>query len=648
MFRDLLALLAPEISGSRAWDDAAAIHAIDRHFTFSSFHESARLSAEKLSSAGLSAVEVLQAPADGQSIFGDWMMPLAWEAEEATFDIIGADGREERLADRAKIPACLAMWSAPTKPDGVEAELVRVDKPQDTDTWAADEVKGKIVFTSAHPHSVKKLLLDAGTVGLLSDFQSPGADLPEAVSWINAWSDDPGGWAFTGRDSRGWSFQISPRQGERLRARLAGGEQLRGRALVRATLEAGTLPAVTGVIPGSGREEVLLLGHQFEQGMVDNAGGVGIMIEAARALQSLISSGRLPTPSRSIRFLFMSECYSTLHWIETSAAARRTAAALCIDAPCAVAEFATKPLEFSLNPLSHMTYGDALLLAIAGDVLADRPLYPWRAIPFAMGTDNLIADSHIGIPCPWIGSHSRTWHNSADVPEVLDADGQESVARLAAAYAYAIAAADQSQALDFAHLAAARGKAVLADAGINEIERRSERELDDSLNQLAYLAERQAEAIGSTLKLLPPPERASIRPQVRALQREVRRLGRDEMAALARHAGQPSRRPSATHSDGTLDAIHPRRLVPGPVTFDSLDPAGREGRTSPRWSAALFALLSWCNGRRSLAEAACLAARELRRDHTLTPDELIKQVDPTAPSLLDYFEFLRRRGYVTW
>jgi hypothetical protein len=231
MFRDLLDLLVPEIEGTRAWDNAAAIHALDRNFTFSSFHASARWSADRLASAGLTGVEILEAPADGASVFGDWMMPLSWDVGEATFDVISPDGSAERLADRSEIPACLAMWSAPTPADGAEAELLHLENPGDTETWTADQVRGKIVFSSANPHAVKKLLLEAGAVGLLSDFQSPGANLPDAVSWINAWSDDPGGWALTARDARGWSFQISPRQGERLRARLRSGEKLRGRAV---------------------------------------------------------------------------------------------------------------------------------------------------------------------------------------------------------------------------------------------------------------------------------------------------------------------------------------------------------------------------------------------------------------------------------
>ncbi|UCC68093.1 MAG: M28 family peptidase [Armatimonadota bacterium] len=648
MFQDLLTLLGPQLDGHRSFDDASAIHSLDRHFTFSSFHESARLTADRLRAAGLSSVEVLEAPADGRTIFGDWMMPLAWEADEATFDILVPEHRAERIADRAAIPASLAMWSAPTPPKGVEAELIYIEDPADRKTWTPETVRGKIVFTSAHPHSVKRLLLEQGALGILSDHQPRDADLPDAVAWVNAWSDDPGGWAQTNRDVLGWSFQISPRRGAQLRGQLETQEQLRARAVVRSSLHAGSIPTPTGVIPGAGKEEILILGHQFEQGAVDNASGCAIMLEAARALQALISEGKLPPPRRTIRFLFVSECYTTLFWANRASRARRTVAGLCIDAPCGVMDLALRPLEISVNPHSQPTCVDALLLAIAREVMAAAPTYPWAERPFAMGTDNLIADNTIGIPCPWIGSHSRTWHSSADTPEVLDPRSQELVARIAAAYAYLLATADHNSVLDFAHLAAARGKAALAAAGITELDRLPESDLNDSLLQLAYLAEHHAQAPPTALKLLPAPERSHLRPQIRALQREVRRAGRDEAAGLARRAGRPGHSPLPHEPAGVLATIHPRRLVTGPITFDRVDPDQRQGRQGPRWSPALFALLNWCNGRRSLAEASHSAARELRTTHTLSPDEFVKQIDPRSPSMLDYFEFLRRHNYVTW
>jgi hypothetical protein len=647
MLHELIVLLGKHADGPRAWEDAAAVHALDRSFTFSAFHESARLSAERLRAAGLSSVEIIETPADGRSIFGDWMMPLAWECEEATFDLIGASGAAERVADRAKIPCCLAMWSAPTPAEGVEAEIVEIANPTDRATWNAESVRGKIVFTSAHPHAVKQVLLSAGAVGILSDFQSPRADLPDAVSWINAWSDDPGGWALTERDTRGWSFQVSPAVGRRIRERLAAGEKLRGRAVVRSHLGEGTLPTVTGVIPGSAKEEVVLLGHQFEQGAIDNASGIGVMIEAARVLQCLIGGGELRPPARSIRFLFVSECYTTMHWAETRREARRTIAGLCLDSPAGSPALALRPPEIFVNPHSMMSFADALILHLVEQVMSAAPVYAWREAPFQMGTDNNIADRTIGIPCPWIGGHSRTWHNSADVAELVDGRLQQLVAVIAAAYAYVIASADGGIALDLAHLAAARGKAAIPRRGVTETER-AERDLNDSCQQIRYLAERQAEAVASVLRLLRPSERSRLRPQVRALQRDLRRAAKDEIASLARRAGRRGFAPSAFDPAGELAGIVPRRLVKGPVTFDRIAREDRGGRPSPRWSPDLFAILNWCDGRRSLAEACHLAARELRADRTPTPDELARRIDPNASSMLDYFEFLRAHGYVAW
>jgi hypothetical protein len=406
------------------------------------------------------------------------------------------------------------------------------------------------------------------------------------------------------------------------------------------------LPAVTGVIPGSAKEEVLLLGHQFEQGAWDNAAGIGVMLEAARTLQSLVSQGKLPTPERSIRFLFVSECYGTMHWVATRPEARRTVAGLCIDAVCGDLRYATKPLEISVSPDSQATCADAVILALAREVLAAAPTYPWRETPFAMGTDNNINDLLIGIPCPWIGSRSRVWHTSADVPNVVDAEAQQWVARIAAAYAYLLASADADTALRFAHLAGARAKAAIADAGTAELE--GPADLNDAMRQMGYLAHRHAERVGSVLRLVRPADRAAIRPHVRALQRQLRRHGEDEAANLARHQGRPGYLPPPVERNATLDAIRPRRLVGGPLTLDRLPPEEREGRRSPRWSAVLFAVLNWCDGRRSVAEACHLAARELRRGRTLSPDELARQIDPEAGPMADYFEFLRRHGYVCW
>jgi len=644
MFRDLLTLVGSRCDGQRAYDDAGAIHSIDRHFTFSAFQESARLSADRLRAAGLSGVEILQAPADGESIFGDWRMPLAWEVEGASFDVIAPDGSVQRIADRAEAPQCLAMWSAPTPSEGVEGEIIWIADGADAASYPPAGIPGKIVFTSAHPQQAKSVAAERGGIGILSDLPR----LPEAISWVNSWSDDPGGWAFHTTDRPAWAFLITPRQGEELRARLQAGERLRGRALVRTGLGPGTLPAVTGMIPGAGKEEVLLLGHQFEQGAIDNASGVAVMIEAMRALRQLISEGKLPPPERTVRCLFVSECYTTFYWAHTSPARRRTIAGLCLDSPAGPPEWLSKPLTIYGNPHANMSYVDALLGELAREVMQALPGYPWRGVGFFSATDNLIADPTIGIPCPWLGAHSRTWHTSADTLDLLDPRQLGAMAQMAAAYAYLVATAGAAQALDFAHLAAARGKAALAAAGVEELDRLGQGDLDDAVHQLDYLAARHAEAVESMVALARPAQRREVRRHARALQRDLRRAGRAESEALCRRAGRPGRTAAEVELEATLREIRPRRLVMGPLTLDRVPLAERKGRPDPRWSSALFSVLCWCDGKRSLAEACQLAARELRGARTLSPDELVKQIDPNAPTMLDYFEFLRQHGYLAW
>ena len=291
--------------------------------------------------------------------------------------------------------------------------------------------------------------------------------MPEATAWINSFSDDPTGWAFHAGDTPLWSFQLSRAAGERVRARLQAGEALHGRALVRSELKAGTLPVITGVVPGAGTEEVVLVGHQFEVGAIDNASGVAAMLEALRAIQSLIHRGALPQPQRSIRLLAVSECYTNLYWWETTRRHRRTVAGLCLDSPVGSPDYAVRPMDLHLNPHAQSSYTDALLVHLVDQVMAASPMYAWREAAYAM-TDNLIADTSIGIPCPWIGGHSRTWHTSADTADKLPVRELGLSAQITAAYAYLIASAGPALALDFAHLAAMRGKQVLAAAGVAE------------------------------------------------------------------------------------------------------------------------------------------------------------------------------------
>ena len=128
----------------------------DRWFTFPKFEETARNIEKRLKSIGLTQVEVIHTPADGTTKVGHWTIPLAWDVQQATLEIIDPEPAPEfrLLADYQKIPASLGMWSGPTPPEGVEAEVVVLPDPSAA-TFAKLDLKGKLRPDFAEPRRIQ-------------------------------------------------------------------------------------------------------------------------------------------------------------------------------------------------------------------------------------------------------------------------------------------------------------------------------------------------------------------------------------------------------------------------------------------------------------------------------------------------------------
>ena len=102
------------------------VYSTDRYFTFPRFHQTAEYLKKKMEEAGLTQVELVDAPADGLTQVGFWTMPLAWDARAARLEIIDdrVPANSRVLADYRETPASLGMWSGPTPPQGITAEIV--------------------------------------------------------------------------------------------------------------------------------------------------------------------------------------------------------------------------------------------------------------------------------------------------------------------------------------------------------------------------------------------------------------------------------------------------------------------------------------------------------------------------------------------
>ena len=255
-------------------------------------------------------------------------------------------------------------------------------------------MKGKLVLGQRNS---KTALARAGALGLVSE-NTENPALVDERGWVNSFGDN--GWSFTKGSAPLVCFSITPRGSQLVRELLKKGP-VKVKANVDSRYYTGVYPYVTGVIrgtDGANGEEVLSLGHLFEQGAHDNATGVASIIGAAETLNRLIKAGKLPTPKRSIRVLGMGECYGTNYYLEHNRdRMKRTVAAMCIDSPAGLQNLAGTQHTWILNPHAAKSYADALVLRLAQEYYPSIGR-PWDSIEHRSSTDNYLGDPTIGIP----------------------------------------------------------------------------------------------------------------------------------------------------------------------------------------------------------------------------------------------------------
>jgi len=539
------------------------------------------------------------------------------------------------------------MWSGPTPPEGTTAEVVEVHGA-DAAAIAKMPLQGKFVLTDHNPADFKWALVKAGAVGAINAF-TENPDLQDGRQWINAWGDN--GWAYTKASTPLLSFSISPRQAALVRKLLAERGKVRVKASVDSRYYAGLYPYVTGVIPGAGPEEVLTLGHAFEQGAEDNATGVAAMLESLATLTRLIAGGKLPPPKRSIRILIMGEMYGSMHYVATHPdRIRQTVAAMCVDTPAALYSLAGTEYTFYMNPHVAKSYTDAFILRLAGDYFSevDRP---WHSHPFMSGTDTYLAEPTVNVPTVWpySGSGVHTHHNSEDTPDRVDPQSLRDIAVIDASFLYYLANAGELEALWLAELSQTRGYEQILQATapfLDQVPAAGDSEslgrvLSDAFDHITYSVDRESKSVLSVQRLVPEPGREATVKALAPLVADLRRFGDAQRERVRRAVERgaverglnlpvkPIETPTAQSAEASKIVVRRKRF--GTLPLDDLPPDQRQGYPSGAWEAVPTAALYWCDGHRTLAEVIRLTQMEL---------------GPTDFDFVGYFRFLRERGYV--
>ena len=625
---ELLQMLKEEVHPDQVENDVRTIWETDRWFTFPKFEETAKNVAAIMRRAGLEDVEVGNPPADGVTQGGFWTMPLAWDLKVGTLEIVEPKVPAEMrvLADYQKVPTSMCMWSGPTPPGGVITEVVAAERDfEDLD------LKGKLVLGR---RASKTALAKAGALGLISD-STENRDLVDERGWVNSFGDN--GWSFTQGSSPLVCFSITPRGSRLLRELLQKGP-VKVRANVDARYYNGVYPYVTGVIRGTGgagAEEVLSLGHLFEQGAHDNSTGVASIIHAAGTLHRLIEQGKLPRPKRTIRVLAMGECYGTNYYLANDMErTKRTVAAMCIDSPAGLYDLAGTEHTWIMNPHSATSYLDALILRLAAEYypMVGRP---WHWVEHRSSTDNYLGDPSIGIPTvmPRGGYGVLAHHNSADTPATIDPRSLRDLTVMNAAYTYFIASAGPEEKRWMAELALTRGyEQIAAAAGkivdqiaIAENANQLGRVLHHSREMMDYSLERESAAVRSAWDLR--DELAGLA-AFAVLQKS--RLERS-IQARAKSLGAGEIREAIPALDPEAEKIVVRRKRLGTLPLEELPQEEREGYPAAGFWGVPTSALYWCDGRRTLAEVIRLTELEM---------------GPQSFDFVGYFKFLEKHGYV--
>ena len=620
------------------------VYATDRWFTYSKFQQTAEYLKRALTEAGLRNVEILNAPADGVTQFGFWTVPLAWEVKQARLELTGEDvpAQFRVLADYEKVPTSLGMWSGPTPPGGVTADIVEWNENGD--------MRGKLVLTRRNPDNLKWKLVKKGVLGAINTF-SENPKLKDGRQWVNAWGDS--GWGYTKASTPLICFSITPRQAEYVRGLLAAGRSVRAHALVETSYHAGVYPYVTAVIPGAGTdEEVLTLGHTAEQGAQDNATGVAAQMESLATLNRLVAAGKLARPKRGIRVLLMGEMYGSMPYVATHAERmHRTVAAITMDTPAASYDLPGTEYTFCLNPHAAKSYVDAFVLHIA-ELYFPKVGRPWHWREYETGTDTYLADPMIGVPTvyPSGGSGVETHHNSEDTADRVDGRSLRDLTVVNATYLYTLASAGEPDMLWLAELAANRGQEQILSAAapfIDSVLRAANGEelsrlLAQGIEKIKYSVDREEQSVLSVRRLAAKEASDSTQGALRSLIQDLEHYGDSQTARLREAANHraseigltqpvaPRLEPDRQLTEGATIVVKRKRF--GTIPLDEVHPDEREGYPSGAWDYPVIAALYWCDGQRNLADVIRLTRLELGTGAKF--------------DYLGYFKFLERRGYV--
>lgn len=230
-----------------------------------------------------------------------------WTPIDASLTLESPERRALHSFSTTPLMFCKNSFSA-----DITAGVVYVAGAGTEEDFSSVDLTGKFAFCDAPPSSAFPIAIKHGALGVISSYV-PVFNHPELYPDIIAEGSIP-------YDERAKSFgiKISPRTGNELKKLLTYAPVL---LHVNTQSWFSVAPIKTLVVEFPGRtipeQRVLIVAHldHYKPGANDNASGAATLLEIARSFAKNVQDGTLPSPERTLTFLWVDEYRGTREWI---------------------------------------------------------------------------------------------------------------------------------------------------------------------------------------------------------------------------------------------------------------------------------------------------------------------------------------------
>lgn len=381
----------------------------ERNYGQANFKKSAFCCQQFMLASGLQDVQMLPIPCDGKTANLDYVIPQAWDRTGRSFLKIedkSLSDEDAMVCDTDRTPFAAGMWSMPTPPEGIRAEIVDWDTldPENPD------VKGKYVLIArnAYRSAYLSCIEHKAAALIVSDSAAPEETYDE-IRWSNGIGKI--GWYHTKEDKRGVIFCITPRKADFIRSLLAKGKPVKAHGVMNTKVYDDELYTVTGTIPGLDSREILLIAHIYEPFLADDAAGATQAIATACAIRDLVAKKQLPPLRHTLRVMVSMERYGFSGWFAKTANVRNTLHVFSFDSTCHAQYFSEGRYETNLRATADSAPSFT-------DYILHHALEQYKAkLHFNTERGNLSDDTFMqgplmNIPANWIHNSDRKYHHN--------------------------------------------------------------------------------------------------------------------------------------------------------------------------------------------------------------------------------------------